>query len=277
MPTMRALAPVIALAACAAAALPARAETLKVDYGISLSGLPLGTAELSANLEGSRYRMELGARLTGLAGALTGGRGGATAAGAVAWPQPAPTSFALTSRTSRDQRTVRMNLSGGNVASLDIAPPLDDKPDRVPLSDSHKRGVTDPVSALLMPIRAAATDPANCNRTIPVFDGGARFDVVLSYVETREIEKPGYKGPVLVCNARYVPIAGHRALRPSTKFMEENRDLQVWLAPVQGTRILVPLRIAIRTMIGMSVIEASSYALQPEIRIVPAAKAGVAQ
>ena len=274
---MRALAPVLALAACAFAAGPLKAETLKVGYGIFLAGLPLGTADLSANLDGGRYRMELGAKLTGLAGALTGGRGGATAAGAVAWPQPAPTSFALTSRTSSDQRTVRMNLAGGNVASLDIAPPLDEKPDRVPLAESHKRGVTDPVSALLMPMRGAPADPANCNRTIPVFDGAARFDVVLSYVETKEVEKPGYKGPVLICNARYVPIAGHRALRPSTKFMEENRDMQVWLAPVQGTRVLIPLRISIRTMIGMSVIEASSFALQPDARIVPAVKAGAAQ
>ena len=55
---------------------------------------------------------------------------------------------------------------------------------------------------------------------------------------------------MLVCNARYVPIAGHRALRPATKFMEENKDMSVWLAPVEGQRVLVPLRIAVRTMIG---------------------------
>ena len=104
------------------------------------------------------------------------------------------------------------------------------------------------------------TDPANCNRTLPIFDGAARFDVVLSYGETRQVEKPGYKGPVLVCNARYVPIAGHRALRPTTKFMQDNRDMSVWLAPVEGARLLVPLRIAVRTMVGMSVIEASRWA-----------------
>jgi hypothetical protein len=62
---------------------------------------------------------------------------------------------------------------------------------------------------------------------------------------------------VLVCNARYVPIAGHRTERPSTKFMQENRDMDVWLAPVPEARVLVPLRISVRTMIGTSVIEAS--------------------
>ena len=117
------------------------------------------------------------------------------------------------------------------------------------------------------------TDPANCNRTIPIFDGAARFDVVLSFVETTNVDKPGYKGPVLVCKARYVPIAGHRALRPATKFMEENRDMDVWLAPVEGSRLLVPLRIAVRTMIGMSVIEASRWSLQQDAKILPAGSA----
>ena len=73
-----------------------------------------------------------------------------------------------------------MGLNGGNVSALAIVPPLDEKPDRVPLKDVHKRGVVDPVSALLMPATSAGslTEPANCNRTIPVFDGAARFDVV---------------------------------------------------------------------------------------------------
>jgi hypothetical protein len=95
------------------------------------------------------------------------------------------------------------------------------------------------------------------------------------------VEKSGYSGPVLVCNARYVPIAGHRSTRPSTKFMEDNKDMQVWLAPIQGTRMLVPLRIAVRTMIGMSIVEASHWALARDAKVVPTAgqtiRAGAAQ
>jgi hypothetical protein len=37
--------------------------------------------------------------------------------------------------------------------------------------------------------------------------------------------------------------------------MEANRDMQIWLAPVAGTRALVPARIAIRTPVGMAQIE----------------------
>jgi hypothetical protein len=263
----------LAVLACGGFAWPIQAETLKVDYGISLAGLPLGSADLATTFDGTKYSMQVAVKLTGLAGMLIGGKGAGTATGLVAAPQPLPSSFAITSRSSNDQRTVRMGLNGGSVAAVEVTPPLDEKPDRVPVQESHKQGVVDPISALLMPavVNGSLTDPANCNRTIPVFDGIARFDVVLTYGETKTVEKPGYKGPVLVCHARYVPIAGHRSLRPSTKFMEENRDMQVWLAPVEKARLLVPLRIAVRTMIGMSVIEASAVALKEKAGGLPSA------
>jgi hypothetical protein len=142
-------------------------------------------------------------------------------------------------------------------------PPLEAREDRVPVKDAHKKGVVDPVSALLMPTlgKGSLTDAGNCNRTIPIFDGATRFNIVLSYGSTQEVQKPGYSGPVLVCNVRYVPIAGHRAGRRATQFMVENRDISVWLAPVEGTRVLVPLRISVRTMVGTSVIEASRFSL----------------
>jgi hypothetical protein len=202
---------------------------------------------------------------------LTGGKGAATASGSLVGAQPQPAAFAVTSRSSSDERTVRMGLAGGNVSAVEVNPPVDEKPDRVALKDSDKRGVIDPLSALLMPVASGKgpADPANCNRTLPVFDGAARFNVVLSYGETRNAETGGYKGKVLVCNARYVPIAGHRALRPATKFMESNKDMSVWLAPVEGQKVLVPVRIAVRTMVGMSVVEASTFSIDSGARVTP--------
>jgi hypothetical protein len=238
----------------------AHAASLNAEYAISLAGLSIGSADLAANLDGGGYKMDIQARLTGIAGALTGGSGGAAAAGTVTGARPLPSGYAVTSRTSRDQRKVRLTMRGGNVTTVDIAPPIDDFEGRVPVKEAHKRGILDPVSALLMPAFGRdPLDPAACNRTLPIFDGAARFDVALSYAETRVVEKPGYSGPVIVCNARYLPVAGHRPDRPGTKFMEENRDLSVWLAPVEGTRVLMPMRISIRTMMGTSVIEATRW------------------
>ena len=250
---------------------PAKPARLAVNYGIYLGGLPLGTADLAGTFDGNDYKLDIRAKLTGLAGLLTSGRGAANSAGTFAGGRPQPTSFAVNSRSSKEQRTVRIGLASGNVAAVDITPPIEPKPDTVPVADAHKRGVVDPASGILMPVpaRGEPTDPQNCNRTIPVFDGASRFNIVLSYAETKQVEKPGFRGPVLVCNVRWVPISGHRTERPATKFMEENRDMQVWLAPVEGARVLVPMRIAVATMVGPSLIEASRWSVEGEAPALP--------
>ena len=272
-PSARALLP-LALAAAlslpAGEATPAKAarsrapkagETaVTVDYGIMLAGVPIGTAQVTGAIEGPRYTMDVSARLTGLVGAITGGYGSGRASGTVT-AKPVPAAFALSSHSASASITVRMALARGNVVASDIAPPLVPDPERVTVSEVHKRGVIDPVSALMMPAqgRGELIDPQNCNRTIPVFDGASRFNVVLSYGETRSVQKPGYAGPILVCNARYQPIAGHRPDRPGVKFMEDNTEMSVWLAPVEGTRVLLPLRIAVRTQLGLNIIEATRW------------------
>ncbi len=234
--------------------------SLAVDYAIALAGMRIGTARLAGAFERDSYRMDVSATLTGLVGAITGGQGSARASGTIG-AGPLPNTFSIATRTASSGIAVRMALAHGNVVQTEITPPLVDMQDRVPVTAAMKRSIVDPASALVMPLRpgAAPTDPANCDRTLPLFDGATRFNVVLSYAETREVQKPGYAGPVLVCNARYQALAGHRPDRPGVKFMEDNREMSVWLAPVEGTKVLVPLRISVLTEIGTNIIEATRW------------------
>ncbi|WP_414472832.1 DUF3108 domain-containing protein [Microvirga sp. M2] len=240
------------------------AQTLKVNYNLSLAGLPLGKADLSSTFTGPKYEMQGSVKLSGLVKMITGGKGAGTASGTIAGAQPQPRGFAVNTKSSGEQRVVRMALDEGNVAEVEVVPPIEAKEDRVPVKEADKKGVIDPLSALIMPAVASKslTDQANCNRTIPVFDGGARQNIVLSYSETKTIKVPGYSGPVLVCNVRWVPISGHRPQRPTIKFMQENRDMNVWLAPVEGPRVLFPIKVAVRTMIGMGELEAASWSVE---------------
>jgi uncharacterized protein YqjF (DUF2071 family) len=56
---------------------------------------------------------------------------------------------------------------------------------------------------------------------------------------------------------RYAPVAGHRPL-PATEYMTNNRDISVWLVPVEGSRTLIPYRIQVKTQIGNLLIDAQS-------------------
>lgn len=257
--SMAALAAFLAGAALAPERAAASAS-FDATYGIYVAGLPIGEADVTSTFDGRRYAIEVQARLVGLAGIFIDGRGAATASGQVEGERIAPTSFAVVSSTSRASRTVRMGMRGGSVAAVEILPPLEEYPDRVPVRNADRRGIVDPVSAFVFPARGRipADDPRQCDRTIPVFDGASRFDIALSYGGTRRFEKPGFAGDVLICRARFRAISGHRPDREALRFMEANEDMAVWLAPVEGSRSLFPMRIEVRTQIGMSVIEAAN-------------------
>jgi hypothetical protein len=63
-----------------------------------------------------------------------------------------------------------------------------------------------------------------------------------------------------------VAVAGHRPDRPATKFMEDNKEMEVWLAPVGKSRAAVPFRISVATMVGTTVIEATEFEIIPDER-----------
>ena len=242
-----------------------QADTLKVRYGVSILGLSIGSASLVGNFDAGSYRIEANTKLSGLAALMSSSKGAATATGSFARSQTVPATYATTSANADISRTVRMSMGGGAVKAMDVAPPFEDHAGRIPLTEEHKRGIIDPLSAVVMAVPAGQPllGPAACNRSLPVFDGYTRFDVTLAYVGTRQVKARGYAGPVAVCAARYVPIAGHRPDRKATKFMTDNKQLEVWLAPVEKAHVAVPFRISVLSQIGTVVIEAQDFVVEP--------------
>lgn len=239
---------------------------VRLRYAITLIGLPIGTASVSGWLGPANYRLEANGKLTGLAGVIVNSKGAATSTGSLARGQVNPSTFAATAATGNYLLTIRMAMADGRAEKVEIAPPYEQKPDRVPLTDADRRGIVDPMSSFFMSVPGSQdlVGPAACNRTLPMFDGGVRFDITLAYVGVRQVKGPGYNGPVAVCSARYKPIAGHRPERPATKFMTDNKEMEVWLAPVAGTRFVVPYRVSILSMIGTTVIEATAFDIATE-------------
>jgi hypothetical protein len=243
----------------------AQAENVRATYSLSIIGLPIGVATAAGALEPQHYKIDVGVKLTGIASLVSSVKGAATAAGAISRAGVVPATYANTTANSYETRTVRMAMGGGAVRGLEISPPFADPVGRVPISEANKHNVLDPVSALIMNVPAGQplVGPAACDRTIPIFDGFARYDVKLSYVRSHDVQVKGYSGPVAVCAARYVPIAGHRPEAKATRFMAENRQMEAWLAPVERAHAVVPLRISIMTMAGMLLIEGTELSILP--------------
>lgn len=240
---------------------PAAAETLKARYALSLLGFSIGNASASGVVEPQKYHVDITMRTTGLANLVNSTQGAANATGALTREGPSPASYANTTANSVETRSVQMALSANAVRSLVVRPEPWDAAARVPVTDSHRHAVVDPVSALVMgvPEQQELVGPAACDRTLQVFDGVTRFDVRLSFVETKTVRTRGYAGPVTVCAARYTPISGHRPDSSSTRFMAENQGMSVWLAPVPTAHVVVPYRIEINTSAGMLTIDAAEF------------------
>lgn len=246
---------------------PASATETRVRarYEITLAGFEIGTATLQAGIDRASYDINMSLRMTGLAKFMTGGRGAAAARGGYAGTSVSPSAYALNTKSSDKGQVVRFALAGGAIRQISVEPPPKTK-DTIPITDADKRGVTDPLSALVMPVAGTGDvlDKSSCDRTLPVFDGRQRFDVQLRYdrMETATPNpevKDAYVGKLLVCKASYRAIAGHKPGREQVTFMENNKEMEVWLAPVTGARALMPWRISVKTPIGTAVITATSF------------------
>ena len=69
----------------------------------------------------------------------------------------------------------------------------------------------------------------------------------------------GYQGPVVVCAVYFTPIAGYVPDRVSIKYVAAQRNMEIWFAPIAGTRVLAPYRITIPTPLGTGMIEATEF------------------
>ncbi len=252
------------------AATPASAgQTVKFGgiYDVSVSGLRFASASLSLILRDNAYSAKLNMRSSGIGRLFSSGHGNAEASGWVRGARVQPSRYYLDSTGDKIRTSVNMALSRGSIRKLAVSPPLKERPDRVPVTRAHKRNVLDPLSAILMPVKGkVVAGRAACDRTIPVFDGWSRYNVRLSYKETKTINRPDYTGPVVVCSARWQPVAGHRLNKKSVEYMANNRDMETWLTPVADLPLLTPYRISIATKAGPLVVQARKIKVQHEAK-----------
>jgi hypothetical protein len=177
-----------------------------------------------------------------------------------------PASFAASITTDKKTEEIRMALGSGDVKDFSIMPPVQPDDERIPLTDAHRRAVTDPMTGSLVRVPGAGNplSPLACQRTTSVFDGRMRYDLKFAYKRMEQVKADkGYEGPVVVCAVYFVPVAGFVPSRPAIKYLVAQRDMEIWLAPVGTTRVLVPFRVSIPTPIGQGVMVATQFFTSP--------------
>jgi hypothetical protein len=245
----------------------ARAQgKLDASYVVTLSGLPIGRGVWAIDVQDDQFGASASGATSGLLRVFASGQGSSVVRGVMSGGQPSPSSYASSIVTDKHTDDVRIQFSGGSVREYSADPPTLPSPDRVPLTDAHRKGVLDPLTATLIRVAGSGDTlvPEACQRTIPVFDGRMRYDLQLAFKRLERVRsEKGYQGTVVVCSIYFMPIAGHVPERSAIKYLVEQRDMEIWLAPIAGTRLMVPYRASIPTPIGLGVLQALQFVSVP--------------
>ena len=235
---------------------------LDAQYEATLAGIPVGKGAWTIEIGDDTFSASAQGGTAGLLKAFSGGSGSGASLGRVVNGALVASAYTASTTTQKKTETIRLALANGTVkeSSIDPVPPVD--PDRVPVTEAHRKGVFDPMtgSMLRVPGNGELLSPDSCRTGAGIFDGRLRYDLKLDYkrMETVKAER-GYHGPALVCAIYFTPVAGYIPDRPVIKYLATERRIEIAFVPIAGTRVLVPFRMSIPTPLGLAMLEATSF------------------
>jgi hypothetical protein len=235
---------------------------LDAEYTATLAGIPIGRGNWVIEITEDQFTATASGGTFGIMRVISAGHGNSVAQGTLSAGQPVPTTYAATIANDKRIDDVRMVFAGGSVKELSVEPPLGPSTDRIPVTDADRHNVYDPMTATIhaVPGNGDPLSPQACHNKVAVFDGRMRYDLRAEFkrMETVKAEK-GYQGPVVVCAVYFIPISGYVPERYAIKYLAALRDAEVWMAPILGTRVLVPYRFSLPTPVGTGVLQATQF------------------
>jgi hypothetical protein len=235
---------------------------LEARYEATLAGIPVGKGTWAIDIGEDQFSAAAAGGTAGLLKAFAGGSGTGASQGRVVNGALVSTNYTASTTTSKKSEAIHMALVNGTIKEFGIEPEPPVDPDRLPVTEAHRRGVFDPMtgSMLRVPGTGDPLSPEACHTGAAIFDGRMRYDLKLDFkrMETVKAEK-GYQGPVVVCAIYFSPVAGYIPDRPVIKYLSAARNMEIAFAPIAGTRVLVPFRMVIPTPLGTAMLEATQF------------------
>ncbi|WEX10068.1 DUF3108 domain-containing protein [Chelativorans sp. AA-79] len=234
----------LATALLLAAVSSAGAESYRTHYGASLFGLPVGRATFESRFEGNGFAIAGRFASAGIARLFERTDGTVAVNGVFAGGASHPARYELEYTEGKERQKTVIRFARGAVAETKNEPPLKKRGDDwVPLGREHLSGAADPISALLLPV---SSSEEVCSRTIRVYDGEIRADIVLQPATERE----SFRGAAITCRARFVPVSGYRRNHSSITYLRDRARMFVGFEPVGGRDLYSPVEATIATKIG---------------------------
>jgi hypothetical protein len=242
------------------------AAKLDAYYTATLLGLPIGHISWAIDLKENRFSSVATGSIAGFLRLFLDAQGSVAAEGRLSSGKPVPSKFQLKLLAGKWSDEVGIVFTGNRAKESVLPSSASPSADYVPIKDGDRVGASDPMTALLVYVggSGATTVPQACERTVAIFDGHTRYNLRLEF-ERFSTAHPveGYQGQVVVCSAKFLPVAGYDPKHFLVTYLAAQRETEIWLAPLAGTRLLVPYRASISTPMGVGVLEATKFAFGP--------------
>ena len=201
------------------------------DYRIDLDNFNLGSFRFTTTLNGSDYRVRGAGHFSVLGGILYDLRTTTASSGKLTNGGPQPTMYAL-------------SYAGGGDSANSACPSMREPSRHYQLSPRgpvilaksqlQKNSLWARSILLRRPFFMSFDDPNGdlkvCDRTVPVFDGGWRFDLVLTpkrKVSLRKKATTAYSSHAVVCRVKFKPISGYAPDDPNIRLMSHTDAIEV--------------------------------------------------
>ncbi|KAA0578836.1 DUF3108 domain-containing protein [Azospirillum sp. B21] len=264
------------------AAPAAMAEPLKATYRVFVGGVTALDVDATLDVTGDRYRIAVSAVTGGTIGRLFTWKTESESDGRRQGDDLRPANHRQSSRFRGEPRNVTLTYGPQGDVSATVTPPPETD-DREPVPPALQRGTLDPLSAVLDLLFAVGASE-RCDRSLPVFDGRRRYDMMFAEVGRRIVDPSRYSvfsGLAQQCRVSYKPVAGYGRSGPTGRFWQRSSPadrppVDLWLAPVAAGYPPLPVRLETDSDFGSVVVHLTSVtppaadrrtgAAQPPIR-----------
>lgn len=238
-----------ALLGLGAAPSSAAATTATASYVVNLGGNIIANAKFRFVDDGSAYSLSLDANVSGVAQLVASGIAKVDSSGAITDDGLRSNSFDLLTRSGGDEFNIRVQYQKAAVTAFVIDPPIANNIDRIPIERKQLSGVNDFLASF---IRKGRLDRSLCDYRAKIFTGVERFDLNFSFAkdDVATSKRTGYQGPVVLCNIKYKPIAGHYTTSEITNSLAQDDRILIWFAPLGDSGYAIPYRVLLTTSMG---------------------------
>ncbi|NKN37045.1 DUF3108 domain-containing protein [Agrobacterium sp. a22-2] len=231
-------------------------QRYKTEYRITLAGLPIANASFVTQLDSRTYSISGSVRSSGIVDLITKITAQTTVSGTVQGSNKLQAKrYSLVYKSDERTRTYEVRFANGDVTSTTMKPSRRSRAKNwVPVAAHDLKSVLDPISGLIF-----AEGDRICPKTLPIYDGESRMDLVLSPKGTRTFTAGDFTGEAIVCGIRYVPKSGFAKGRSDIEYLRKASDMEIWFAKTEVMKVYAPVYARVPTRMGPLYITAVNF------------------